>query len=208
MKHLAIAAALAAATALAGCQESGLQATTPYFGEATAMNLVSQQAYATGNAILNDLSRDFQANTDETVTFAFDRAALDATARRALDGQARWLRDHPEVRMTIVGHTDLVGNESYNFGLGLRRAKAALQYLVAQGVSADRLEAVESRGELEPVVPTEARERRNRRAVTVVGGFSKGYVGPGLDGEYAQRIYNRYQAGQNAVTEAESSAIN
>lgn len=188
--------------------EVGTPATTPSFGESTTMNLVAQQAYVAGNAALNDLSQDFKASTDEVVTFAFDRATLDATARQALDGQARWLREHPQVRMTIVGHTDLVGAESYNFGLGLRRARNTLEYLVGQGVSRDRLDAVESRGELDPVVPTTSRERRNRRAETMVAGFAQGYVGTGLDGEYAQRIYNVYQAGQVGVTEATSDVIN
>lgn len=209
MKHLAIAAALAVAAALAGCaDEAGMRGTSPYYGEATAMNLIAQQAYVAGDPVLGDLSRRFKAETDDVVTFPFDRATLDETARRALDGQARWLRDHPQVRMTVVGHTDLVGSESYNFGLGLRRARAAMAYLVAQGVSADRLDAVESRGELDPLIPTDSRERLNRRAQTLVAGFSGGRAGTGLDGEYAQRVYNVYQAGQAGVTEARSDALN
>ena len=42
----------------------------------------------------------------------------------------------------------------------------------------------------------------------MVAGFASGYVGTGLDGEYAQRIYNVYQAGQIGVTEATSEVIN
>ena len=207
MKSTAISAILLAT--LGACAgEIGAPGTSPSFGEATTMNLVSQQAYVAGNAALRNLSQDFQANTDEVVTFAFDQATLDATARQALDGQARWLNEHPQVRMTVLGHTDLVGAESYNFGLGLRRAHNAVGYLVSQGVSRDRLDAVESRGELDPVVPTTSRERQNRRAETMVAGFAQGYVGTGLDGEYAQRIYNVYQAGQVGVTEATSDVIN
>jgi outer membrane protein OmpA-like peptidoglycan-associated protein len=207
MKRIAITAI--ALTALAGCaQEAGQGGTSPGFGEASAMNLASQVAYVAGDAGLRNLSDEFQASTDEIVTFAFDQANLDATARQALDGQARWLRENPQVRMTIVGHTDLVGSERYNYGLGLRRATTALEYLVAQGVSRDRLDAIESRGEQDPVVPTTSRERRNRRAVTMVAGYADGYVGTGLDGEYAQRIYNVYQAGQAGVEEATSDVIN
>ncbi len=210
MKKFAIAFALtAAAAALSGCaEEAGQDGTSPNFGEAVGANSATQIAYAQGNAILNDLSRDFQASTDEVVTFAFDEAVLDSTARRALDGQARWLRDHPQVRMTVIGNTDLVGTERYNYGLGLRRAKSALAYLVSKGVSRDRLDAIESHGEQDPVVKTTARERRNRRTVTTVAGFAKGYVGTGLDGEYAQRIYNMYQAGRFGVTEAKSDVLN
>lgn len=208
MKHHAIALALTAAI-LGGCaDEAGQRIVSPHHGAATTDNLIAQAAYVNGNAVLRDLSQDFQASTDEVVTFAFDQATLDATARRALEGQARWLRDNPSVRMTIVGHTDLVGSESYNYGLGLRRARNALAYLVSQGVSPDRLEAIESEGEQEPIVPTTTRERRNRRAVTMVAGFARGYVGTGLDGEYAQRIYDAYQTGQIGVTEAKSDVVN
>lgn len=209
MKHLAIAAALTAAGALAGCaEEAGLPGTSPHFGEATGMNLAAQQGHVGGSAVLLALSRDFQASTDEVVNFAFDRATLDAAARAALQGQARWLRAHPDVRMAIVGHTDLVGPQSYNFGLGLRRAQAALEYLVALGVDRGRLEALESRGELDPVVPTTAPERLNRRAETMVAGFVRSYVvGFGLDGVYAQRIYDMYQTGEAEVAEVESVAV-
>lgn len=209
MKTLGIAAVVVAAVALSGCaRTAGAGLGSAVYGEAMRANFAAQQAYGEGGARLHDLSREFQANTDEVVTFAFDQSSLDATARRALDGQARWLREHPEVRMTIIGNTDLVGTERYNYGLGLRRAKRVLEYLVAHGVSRNLLEAVESKGEEDPVVPTEQRERRNRRAVTTVGGFAPGYVGFGLDGEYAQRIYNVYQAGQVRITEAKSTDVN
>jgi hypothetical protein len=42
----------------------------------------------------------------------------------------------------------------------------------------------------------------------MVAGYEDGYDGTGLDGEYAQRIYNVYQAGQAAVEEATSDVIN
>lgn len=203
MKRTAIPALLLAL--LGACaEEAGLPGTSPYFGEATGLNLVAQRANVAGDAVLLDLSHAFQASTDEMVTFPFDRATLEDSARRALQGQARWLREHPSVRMTIVGHTDLVGSERYNYGLGLRRAQAVLEYLVAQGVSRDRLLAVESRGEQDPLVPTASRERQNRRAITEVAGYAPGQVGTGLDGEYAHRIYEFYQTGQIGVTEAEA----
>ncbi|MEM9141094.1 MAG: OmpA family protein, partial [Pseudomonadota bacterium] len=93
-------------------------------------------------------------------------------------------------------------------GLGLRRARTVLRYLTRQGVSRRRLDAVASRGEREPVVQTEQRERRNRRTVTTVAGFARNYVGTGIDGEYAARVYDQYQAGQFEVNEADSAEIN
>lgn len=206
--HLTIALT-AAALLLQGCsQEAGTRDYSHRYGEANSLNIYNQVAYKEDSARLRDLSEDFKAKTQDTVNFAFNRANLDASARRALDGQAAWLKANPSVKMTIVGHTDLVGSESYNDRLGLRRAKAALAYLVRRGVARNRLQAIESRGEHEPVIQTEERERRNRRSVTMVSGFGRYYVGTGLDGEYAARVYNIYQSGAATVSEADSGSVN
>src|SRR5699024_5812384 len=95
--------------ALGACETpAGSDAIAPFHGEATARNLAAQKHLA-GGAVLHDLAQDFRASTEETVTFAFDSAALGPAARQALDGQAAWLRAHRQVRMSITGHTDLVG---------------------------------------------------------------------------------------------------
>lgn len=188
------------ALALSGCaQEAGYHVDIPVIGAANQANFDNQDAYNLSNQRLRDLGRDFAAKTDEVVTFAFDKSSLDSTARTALDTQVAWLKANPSVRMTIIGHTDLVGTERYNNGLGLRRARRVLSYLARKGISRKRLEAIASRGEREPVVQTEARERRNRRTITTVSGFARNYVGTGLDGQYAERVYNQYQAGGGAV---------
>lgn len=197
MKHLLRLASVVAASALiAGCSnEAGSDRLQDQYGVALRANIDTQDAYNQTNRRLRDLAQDFRANTQATVTFAFNRSTLDATARRALDGQAAWLRNNPNVRMTIIGHTDLVGSNRYNRALGLRRARRVLGYLTRRGVSRRRLDAVASRGESEPVVQTQARERRNRRTETTVAGFARNFVGTGIDGEYAARIYDSYQAG-------------
>lgn len=208
-KTLLRIAAVTGVLALGGCAvESGRHAEFDSYGVAVNANIDQQLAYRGSGARLRDLSEAFRGETQDTVTFPFNRSTLDSAARRALDGQAAWLRSNPEVRMTIIGHTDLVGSNSYNDSLGLRRARAVLSYLTQRGVSRRRLDAVASRGERDPVVQTQSRERRNRRTVTTVAGFSRNFVGTGLDGEYAARVYDRYQAGQVSVTEANSSTIN
>lgn len=202
-------AMLSMAVLISGCAvEAGRDRVTNEFGRASAEVFAAQDAYNLSNQRLKDLGKDFAANTQDTVTFAFDRAGLDANARRALDGQAAWLRANPEVRMTIIGHTDLVGSNRYNNSLGLRRARAALRYLSRKGVSRRRLEAVASRGEREPVVQTQQRERRNRRTVTTVAGFARNYVGVGLDGVYAARVYDQFQAGQPTNISTGTAGLN
>jgi len=210
MRKLSTIAALATGIILAGCTNFMTSLTSPageganshLFGVATEQNINAQIAYGDPAGRIRALNEAFRAAAPDTVTFEFDSAALDSAARSALDQQAMWLKDNPHVRMTVVGHTDKVGSEGYNDGLGLRRAKAVVAYLSQRGISRSRLDAVQSVGEREPVVDTEERERRNRRSVTSVAGFDRRYVGDGMDGEVAYRIYNTYQRGPGAVSEA------
>ena len=158
------------------------------FGNPTMNNILvmsGQQGFAI------DLSNRFAQAVPTTINFAFNSAQLDAAARASLDAQAEFIRQFPEVRFRVYGHTDLVGSNAYNQRLGLRRAQAAVSYLVSRGISRSRLEAVVSRGETQPVVQTPNRERRNRRTVTEVSGFVKNHPTV-LQGKYAQIIYREY----------------
>lgn len=163
---------------------------TPVVGAAVNQNIAAQIAYGEGR--LRDLAAAFAAETDDTVTFAFDSAALDATARAAVDTQIAWLKRNEGVRMSVTGHADAVGPNDYNYRLGLRRAKAVVNYMAANGVSRSRLDELVSRGENDPLIPTEQRERRNRRVVTTVAGLDRQFVGFGMDGRKALTIYRGY----------------
>ena len=67
--------------------------------------------------------------------------------------------------VTIVGHTDSKGSESYNEKLSMRRAVSVKEKLLELGLSPDRIVGLEARGELEPVASNETEEGRaqNRR---------------------------------------------
>jgi len=126
-----------------------------------------------------------------TINFEFNSYMLDETARATLRQQAAWIRQFPEVRFRVYGHTDLVGSARYNRQLGLRRAEAAVLYLASQGIGRDRLEAVVSQGETQPLIVTEGRERQNRRTVTEVSGFVANNPMV-LNGRYAEIIFRDY----------------
>jgi peptidoglycan-associated lipoprotein len=209
MNRIIITTALLGGALLLGAcaRETGGGGLHSQFGQAVAVNTVQQVAYKDGNEYLLALNRLFVAEAEPVVTFAFNSAALDATARRALDGQAAWLRANPEVRMTVTGHTDAVGPEGYNDRLGLRRARAVIGYLSRRGVSRSRLDALESRGETELVVDTPNRERRNRRTVTAVAGFVKNFVGTGLAGVKAEAIYRPYKRNEIEPTTATTADV-
>lgn len=158
------------------------------FGNATMNNTQIQTGHA-GYTI--SLARRFADEVDSTVNFAFNSTALDEDARRVLRQQAVWIKQFPEIRFKVYGHTDLVGSTAYNRNLGLRRAQAAVLYLTSQGVDRSRLEAVVSFGETQPLVVTEGRERRNRRTVTEVSGFVRDHPTV-LNGKYAEIIFREY----------------
>ena len=160
------------------------------FGEATRRNELAMRGeldYAVS------LAGRFAEAVPTTITFPFDTAALDANAQAALNRQADFIRQFPEVRFSVYGHTDKVGSESYNYALGRRRADAVVAYLAARGISRARLEALVSYGETQPLIPTPERERQNRRTVTQVSGFVTRHPTI-LDGKYAQVIYREYVA--------------
>lgn len=180
---------LGATLALSACddfnREAGASLDEGFFGNPTMNNTLVM----TGDQQMAiDLTRRFAAEAPNTITFAFDSAALDAAARAALDRQAEWIRQYPMVRFRVYGHTDLVGSPAYNKALGLRRAQAAVNYIVSRGISRSRLEAVVSYGKTRPLVAVDGPERRNRRTVTEVSGF---FAPSRLvhDGKYMHRTY-------------------
>ena len=190
---ITISAVLGGAFFIAGCtNEVGIGAANNSFGISHGNNALVQSAEYQRGDYLTDVRAEFAAQVPDVVTFAFDSASLDRSAREALNAQANWLRDNPNVRVRVAGHTDLVGGESYNDRLGLLRARAAARYLLRRGVARGRIDTVESLGEREPAVQTESRERQNRRTVTEVAGFTHGFVGEGMDGQRALLMYRRY----------------
>lgn len=99
------------------------------------------------------------------IHFEFDRYDLRPADTKVLDMNAAWLRDNSNALVLIEGHADERGTNEYNLALGQRRAKAAVDYLVGQGVRATRIEII-SYGEERPlcVQRTETCWARNRRA--------------------------------------------
>ncbi len=98
------------------------------------------------------------------ILFPFDSEAVLPAGRENLRQLAQSLQNYPGTEVLIVGHTDSVGADDYNMRLSYRRAEAARQYLVSQGVPAARVR-VEGRGEMEPIASneTEAGRGQNRR---------------------------------------------
>jgi OOP family OmpA-OmpF porin len=90
---------------------------------------------------------EFKAET----LFDFDKAMVKPEGQQLLDEKiVAGMKAHPEVEVLLVtGHTDRIGSEKYNQKLSERRAAAVKDYLVKQGVAAERIRTV-GKGESEP----------------------------------------------------------
>jgi peptidoglycan-associated lipoprotein len=114
--------------------------------------------------------KEYMANDAlKPIHFAFDKADIRPADAKILDASAKWLASNPTQILLIEGHCDERGTDAYNLALGDRRAKAAMNYLVAQGVASDRITIV-SFGEERPLCKdkNEACWSQNRRGMFLV----------------------------------------
>ncbi|MDE6237010.1 MAG: OmpA family protein, partial [Muribaculaceae bacterium] len=75
----------------------------------------------------------------ENIFYDFDKATLRPESKEALDEMAQMLKDNPNVTIEMGAHTDRKGSDEYNISLSNRRAKSVVDYLVASGISPERL---------------------------------------------------------------------
>jgi outer membrane protein OmpA-like peptidoglycan-associated protein len=103
------------------------------------------------------------SDADE-VLFAFNQSDLTPTAKSQLDAVMGKLEDASVVSIKVVGHTDSVGSDEYNQGLSERRAASVAQYLISQGVAANKVTS-EGKGESQPIADndSDAGRAKNRR---------------------------------------------
>ena len=103
----------------------------------------------------------------EDVYFDFDRSTLRPDALRLLDDAVTKLQANPGKNLIIEGHTCNIGTAEYNLALGERRANAVRQYLIAQGLPADRIKTISYGKERPEVVGSdEGAWARNRVGIT------------------------------------------
>ena len=77
----------------------------------------------------------------ENIFYDFDKATLRPESKKALDEMIKMLNDNPNVTIELGAHTDRKGTDQYNERLASRRAQSVVDYLIAGGIKADRLEA-------------------------------------------------------------------
>lgn len=106
----------------------------------------------------------------KVVHFAYDDSRLTLQDERVLNVHAKYMLDHPNISLTVKGHTDDRGGREYNILLGERRAQSVSRFLETKGVPSTRLSVV-SYGKEQPVnlESNEAAWAENRRAELVYG---------------------------------------
>lgn len=160
---------LASATALAGCSKKAPAELPPAPIETAA------PAQPTGPMQPGAGQPGTQAHfagavgSSTTIYFDTDRYNVDAQDAAALQVQAQYFAQYPQITFTIEGHADERGTREYNIALGERRANSAKNYLVSLGVSANRI-AVVSYGKERPIAlgSNEGAWAQNRRAASVI----------------------------------------
>jgi peptidoglycan-associated lipoprotein len=139
---------------------------------AACANKPDQQAGLAGAATPGS-QQDFVVNVGDRVFFESDSTELSGQSRATLDKQAQWLARYDRYQFTVEGHADERGTREYNIALGARRAQVVKEYLVARGVTANRMRTI-SYGKERPVAVCNDIScwSQNRRAVTVLNASS------------------------------------
>lgn len=103
------------------------------------------------------------------IHFDFDKSDIRRDDAAILEASAKSLNANPNQIVLIEGHCDERGTNEYNLALGERRARASMNFLMAQGVAADRITVV-SYGEERPLCSEQSETcwAQNRRAMFLV----------------------------------------
>jgi outer membrane protein OmpA-like peptidoglycan-associated protein len=117
-------------------------------------------------------------NVPGSISFATGSSTIQPGLYPTLDKIAATLQEYPASSITIVGHTDNVGDAQSNMDLSARRASAVADYLAQRGVDRSRM-SVQPRGETAPIADnaTEAGRAQNRRVEMVVRPTADAKVG-------------------------------
>jgi peptidoglycan-associated lipoprotein len=166
-KRTSVIALCVLAVALSGCP--GKKKGGPGSGEDGAGRLGEESL---SDSSISRVQRGLGPGEDgilKDVHFGYDSSEVESTELDRLAQNVEWLRANPRARVELEGHCDSRGTIEYNLGLGAERAKSVKDYLIGQGVGADRLSTISYGKEL-PLCQDESEEcwARNRRVHAVI----------------------------------------
>ena len=116
------------------------------------------------NATVQRVGEGIAVTFASGILFPYNSVDIQPAGRENLRQLAQSLQRYPGTEVLIVGHTDNTGSDAYNMDLSNRRAEAAKNYLVSNGIPFDRIRTA-GRGESEPIASNETESGRqpNRR---------------------------------------------
>jgi outer membrane protein OmpA-like peptidoglycan-associated protein/tetratricopeptide (TPR) repeat protein len=137
--------------------------------------LISKESFETDELVIrgNDLNvkelKLGESYTINDILYATNSAILNDKSKFILKGFARYLKDNPTIQLTIQGHTDDIGEDNQNRTLSENRAMIVKDYLISQGIQANRL-ASKGFGETQPKVENTSETNRamNRRTDFII----------------------------------------
>jgi outer membrane protein OmpA-like peptidoglycan-associated protein len=140
-----------------------------YFADQKNPMLIGNVRIAAGGRDLYDVLAADGRFTARGIQFEVNSASIRPESAEILAEIGTMLQKHPELRLSIEGHTDADGDDQHNLVLSKQRAVSVVDYLVDTfGVDAPRLEA-QGFGETAPVAPNDTPEgkQENRRVELV-----------------------------------------
>jgi peptidoglycan-associated lipoprotein len=163
------AAMLTSALALGACAKKAPEELPPAPITSPTPTPTGRPTTTTGASVGTQAHFEQAVGSSTVIYFDTDRFNVDSTDAAALQAQAQYFAQFPQLTFTIEGHCDERGTREYNLALGERRANAAKNYLVSLGVSPNRIRTV-SQGKERPVAlaSNEAAWAQNRRAASII----------------------------------------
>lgn len=130
---------------------------------------MEQATAGTGVSVSQTADNQLKLDIPSDVSFDTNRYDIKSNLRPILDRFASTLNQNPVTTVTIIGHTDSTGTDAINNPLSVNRAAATRDYLVARGVSSNRI-AIDGRGSREPIADNNTYDGRakNRRVEVYV----------------------------------------
>lgn len=159
-KHTITLSTIIAMTLLGGCTQ---QVASPNPNDATMVASDTVTLDGAGAEVSSANGRRGNGNGKNSVHFAYDSNKLSQKEKNKIARDSSTLKQKSEIK--VEGNSDEFGTDEYNYALGLRRAKAVKDTMVAKGVPAKKIKVV-SYGESNPVCQDGTKNcyQENRRA--------------------------------------------
>jgi outer membrane protein OmpA-like peptidoglycan-associated protein len=132
---------------------------------AAARDTIQKDVIVTAETV-DDIAKAIEDNMEKGVSSSFDNinfetgsAELSEGSKNALDGIVKFLKDNPDKKIKVIGHSSTDGTDEINIPLSKERAKAVTDYIEKQGIEGSRL-SYQGMGSSKPISEVPEKNRR------------------------------------------------